>query len=220
MAYIDVGVGLFQFLGIWALIKWVRTGARRALLVAAIFTGLAMGAKHTTIILAVSIAVVVVGRGVYKKEGVAAILQGLVLYSAVALAIALPWYLRALWEAGNPVWPVANSIFNGLAYKGSYSVSTGAVAAIPVNFVDRAKDLLYWSVASLWEWAWNENLGWQRAMGIYYVALLPGVIAYWKSVRVRWLAFACLAYYLLAVLYIDCNPRYNMALFALLSTLV
>ena len=36
----------------------------------------------------------------------------------------------------------------------------------------------------------------------------------------RWLAFACLAYYLLAVLYIDGNPRYNMALFALLSALV
>lgn len=220
LAYIDIGVGLFQFLGIWALIKWVRTGARRALLVTAVFTGLAMGSKHTAIILAVFIAVVVVGRGVYKKEGVAAILQALVLYSAVALGIALPWYLRAFWEAGNPVWPVANSVFNGLAYKGSYSVSAGAVAVNPVNFVDRAKDLLYWSMASLWEWAWNENLGWQRATGIYYVALLPGIIAYWKSVRVRWLAFACLAYYLLAVLYIDGNPRYNMALFALLSTLV
>lgn len=218
LAYIDIGVGLFQFLGVWALIKWLHEGQRRTLLLTAVFMGLAMGAKHTAIFIAVVVAVAVIVRGVYQRENFRVILESLLLYAAVSLGLALPWYARAIWEAGNPVWPVANEIFGGLPYGGSYSVTSGE-AASTTTFADRVKDLLYWSVASLWEWAWNEKLGWQRATGIYYVALLPGIIAYWRRPRVLWLAVVCLIYYLLAVLYVDGNPRYNLALFALLSTL-
>jgi 4-amino-4-deoxy-L-arabinose transferase-like glycosyltransferase len=217
LAYVDVGVALFQFLGLWALVKWLRGGERNALLLTAVFMGLAMGAKHTGIILAVVVALVVTGRELFKGEGLRSTVKLVALYSAIAVGLAAPWYARALWEAGNPVWPVANELFGGLAYKGTYSVST-AVAST-VSFSDRAKDMVYWGFASLWEWAWNEQLGWQRATGIYYVALLPGLVAYWRLTRVRWLALAALVYYLLAVYYIDGNPRYNLALFALLSVL-
>lgn len=218
VSYVDVGVGLFQFLGIWALFNWLREGGRRELMLTAVFMGLAMGSKHTSIFIALVAAAVIVGRGLYAKEDLRLIAQSVVLYGAIALGLALPWYVRALWEAGNPVWPVANGLFGGLAYKGSFSLTTvGEV--VEETFFDRAKVLLYWSIASLWEWAWNEQLGWQRATGVYYVALLPGIVAYWRYKRVRWLVLAGLAYYLLAVLYIDGNPRYNLALFALLSVL-
>ncbi len=217
LAYVDVGVGLFQFLGIWALFKWVQSGDRRALLLTAIFCGLAMGAKHTSIFMAIFSVAIVVGRGWYRKEDLRSIAQSVLLFSAVSIGLVLPWYARALWEAGNPVWPVANRLFDGLPYGGSFSVSSaGGVTAF---FSERALHLLYWSAASLWEWAWNGQLGWQRATGIYFVALLPGLLAYINRVRVRWLAFFCLLYYLLVVLYIDGNPRYSLALFAILSTL-
>jgi hypothetical protein len=219
LAYIDVGVGLFQFLGIWAFVKWAEEGERRALMLTAVFMGLAMGAKHTGIFLAVAGAFAVFGRELYKGGGLRSSFQLVALYSAIALGLAAPWYLRALWEAGNPVWPVANELFGGLAYRGSYSVSSGATEGATVDSLARAKDLLIVSATSLWEWAWNGQLGWQRATGVYYIALLPGFFVYWKVARVRWLAFACLAYYLLAVLYIDGNPRYNFALFALLSVM-
>jgi 4-amino-4-deoxy-L-arabinose transferase-like glycosyltransferase len=218
LAYIDIGVGLFQFLGIWALVKWLRDGERNALVLTAIFMGLAMGAKHTSILLAVVVAFVVVGRELFKGGGFRSAALLLALYSAIAVGLTMPWYARALWEAGNPVWPVANELFGGLAYKGSYSVSAAAADSTGVS-MNRIKDLLYWSVASLWEWAWNEQLGWQRATGIYYVALLPGLLAYGRLAKVRWLALAALVYYFLAVFYVDGNPRYNLALFALLSVL-
>ncbi len=218
LAYTDIGVGLFQYLGAWALVKWVQDGKDRTLLLTAIFMGLAMGAKHTAIFMAIVAAFSVVVRGVYKKEDSLAIIKSLAVYSFVSLGLASPWYLRALWEAGNPVWPVANDFFAGLPYGGSYSVSSAATV-VSETFVERASNLLYWCVASLWEWAWNEQLGWQRATGVYFVALLPGIIAYWRRPRVLWLALACFTYYLLAVLYIDGNPRYNFALFALLSSL-
>ena len=218
LAYIDVGVGLFQFLGIWALVKWSEEGDQRALMLAAVFMGLAMGAKHTGIFIAVAGAFAVFGRALYEQRGLSSSLQMVALYSAIALGLAAPWYLRALWEAGNPVWPVANELFGGLAYRGSYSVSSSATeGGATVDSIARAKDLLIVSATSLWEWAWNGQLGWQRATGVYYIALLPGIIVYWKVARVRWLVLGCLAYYLMAVLYIDGNPRYNFALFALLS---
>jgi len=219
LAYVDVGVGLFQFLGLWALTKWLREGERRALLLTAIFMGLAMGSKHTGIFMAVAVAAVVLGRGSYKRDSIKSTVQLLALYSVVALGLASPWYLRALWEAGNPVWPVANELFGGLPYKGSYSISSGAAGVAAKSFLDRAGDLAQVAAVSLWEWAWNGKLGWQRATGVYFVALLPGLLVYWRRASVRWIMAACLAYYLLAVLYIDGNPRYNFALFALMSTL-
>ena len=220
LSYVDVGVGLFQFLGIWALFKWLRDGGRRTLVLTAVFMGLAMGSKHTGIFITVAAGLAVVGRGLYVKEDLRATAHTVAVYTAIALGLALPWYLRAWWEAGNPVWPVANELFGGLPYKGSYSVSSAPLIGTTTDFAARAKDLLYLSVASLWEWTWNDKLGWQRATGIYYVALLPGILAYWRLVRVRRLVLACCAYYLLVVLYIDGNPRYNLAFFALLSALV
>jgi hypothetical protein len=178
-----------------------------------------MGAKHTGIFMAVFSVAIVVGKGLYEKEDLRSIAKSVLLFSALAVGLALPWYARALWEAGNPVWPVANRFFDGLPYGGTYSVSSTAAEGVVVSSYERALDLLYWSAASLWEWAWNGQLGWQRATGIYYVALLPGILAYINRVRVRWLALFCLLYYLLVVLYIDGNPRYSLALFAILSTL-
>ncbi len=219
LAYVDVGVGLFQFLGIWAFFKWLREGEQRALMLAAVFMGFAMGAKHTGIFIAIAAGIAIAARGLYCKEEIRSIGLELALYTAIALGLALPWYARAWWEAGNPVWPVANALFDGLAYKGAYSVSSGAIVGGTVGFGERAQDLLNATATSLWQWAWNEKLGWQKATGIYYVALLPGIVAYWRRPRVRWLALACLLYYLLAVLYVDGNPRYNLALFALFSAL-
>ena len=219
LSYVDVGVGLFQFLGIWALFKWMQEGERRALVLAAVFMGLAMGAKHTSIFVAIVAWLLIAARGLYYREGIRSTAVLLALYTAIALGLALPWYLRALWEAGNPVWPVANALFGGLPYKGSYSVSSGVIVDGMVGIAERVQHLLHVSATSLWQWAWNEKLGWQRATGVYYVALLPGIIAYWRYPRVRWLGLSCLLYYLLAVLYVDGNPRYNMALFALCSAL-
>jgi len=223
LCYVDVGVGFFQFMGIWAFIKWLRREDGNSLLLAAIYMGLAMGAKHTSLFVAMALALIVVGRGFYKKEGFRTTTQSLFLYSFVSILLVLPWYLRAFWEAGNPVWPVANQLLGGLAYKPAnrgvvFYVSPILLSGTLQASTDQAIELLVKMGTSLWEWAWNEKLGWQRAIGVYYIAILPGVLVYWRKRRFRWLVLVCLAYYLLAVCYIHSNPRYNLALFALLST--
>ena len=219
LAYVDVGVAFFQFLSLWVLFKWVREGGNRTLLLMGIFTGLAMGSKHTALFLGVSLGLVILLVLLYKREGVVKIGKSLFLFCGIALLLALPWYLRAWIHADNPVWPVANHFFSGLPYGSTFSVSRPADVVTAGWDWERISDLFVILATSLWEWAWNEQLGWQKATGIYYLALVPISILHWRRRSVRWLILCSVAYYAMIVLYIDGNPRYSIAFFALLSVL-
>ena len=219
LAYVDVGVGFFQFLALWALFKWMREGGLRTLVLVAVFTGLAIGSKHTALFLGIAFACLIFAQSLIKKEPPRKIVVALLLYGGVAILLAGPWYCRAWWYADNPVWPIANEIFGGIPYGSSFSISETKITGESGFNWARLNELIRLSVFSLWEWAWNENMGWQRATGIYYIALCPVSLIYWRQPRVRWLILCSVVYYLLVVLYIDGNPRYNLAFFALLSAL-
>ena len=219
LAYVDVGVGFFQFMALWALFKWMREGGRRTLVLVAIFTGLGMGSKHTALFLGVAFALIIFSRLLLQKESPKDVILTLLLYGGLALLLASPWYARAWYHAGNPVWPIANEIFSGVPYGSSFSISKANITESSGFSWARLSDQVYLVGVSLWEWTWNEKMGWQRAIGIYYVALCPIAFLYWRQGRVRWLILCSVLYYSLIVLYIDGNPRYNLAFFALLSVL-
>ena len=219
LAYVDVGVGFFQFMALWALFKWMREGGRREIVLVAIFTGLAMGSKHTALFLGVVFALIIFARLLIQRESPRNIMLALLLYGGLALLLAGPWYVRAWWHAGNPVWPIANEIFSGVPYGSSFSITKAKITEDSGLSWARLSELVYLTGVSLWEWSWNEQMGWQRAIGIYYVALCPLAFLYWRLARIRWLIVCSAVYYLLVVLYIDGNPRYNLAFFALLSVL-
>jgi hypothetical protein len=69
-------------------------------------------------------------------------------------------------------------------------------------------------------WYWTfEPAGWQKAIGIYFVALLPGVLLFIRR-RVVWqLTLFCLGYYVILVRLLHMNPRYGLVLFAVASLL-
>ena len=219
LAYVDVGVGFFQFMALWALFKWMREGGRRTLVLVATFTGLAMGSKHTALFLGVAFALVIFAHLLNQRESPRNIMMALLLYGGMAVLLAGPWYIRAWWHTGNPVWPIANEIFSGVPYGSSFSITKAKISeASSLNWA-RLSEFIYLFGVSLWEWTWNEKMGWQRAIGIYYVALCPLAFLYWRLARIRWLIVCSAVYYLLVVLYIDGNPRYNLAFLALLSVL-
>jgi 4-amino-4-deoxy-L-arabinose transferase-like glycosyltransferase len=219
LAYVDVGVAFFQFLSLWALFKWMREGEERTLLLVGVLTGFAMGAKHTALFLGVASALMILVRLVMGKRTLPQIIRSLLLFGGVALLLALPWYVRAYYYSGNPVWPIANDFFGGLPYGSSFSLGKLSGSGASGYEWDRLLHLLYVTSTSLWEWAWNGQLGWQRATGILYLALTPVAFLYWQVTRVRWLILCSGIYYLLIVLYVDGNPRYNLAFFALMSIL-
>ena len=214
LAYVDVGVSLFQFMGIWALGKWISNGDNKMLGLCACFMGFSIGSKHTALFLATAIFFIIFFHLVKSKKTVKEIFSALQIYGFIAGIIVLPWYLRSYLEAGNPIWPLAQSVFDGLPYGSTYNVP--GLGSHTVD-VDRVKSLLYGIPISIWEWTWNHNLGWQRAIGVYFISLLPLVFFHLKEVRLRWLFFSTVCYYVMTVLYIDGNPRYNLVLFLLLS---
>ncbi|MCC7264382.1 MAG: glycosyltransferase family 39 protein [Candidatus Latescibacteria bacterium] len=221
LGYIDVGVCLFQFLGCWALFNWLEERDRKMLLLAAVFIGLSLGAKHTAIPLAVlGLAIVVVAE--WRRASPAAeILRRSAWWVGVVLLLAGPWYLRALVVAGNPVWPIANSVFAGFPYYSVYNAGGGGGAGAASAWLpswERLQEQLFVSATSLWKWSMAPG-DLQKAIGGYLIVLLPGLLLYARSRRVLLLTAFCAVNYLVLVLYIGGVPRYNLYLFALLSVL-
>lgn len=111
-AYIDVGNGLYAGLGIVMAAWWLAERERReALVLAGVFLGLAAGSKYTGLqtIFAVGVVLVVAG----ARGGFGGAFKSAVVVSALALAIASPWYVKNVVNTGNPVYPFFYSILGG-----------------------------------------------------------------------------------------------------------
>jgi hypothetical protein len=221
--YIDVGLCFFQFMAFWALANWLAdAGRRRSLLLAALLTGLAMGTKHQGLSTPLFGVAILVGGGLYSRRGFKAVGLDLLLYLGIALVLVLPWYLRAYAYAGNPIWPLANGVFGGLPYGHKHVLLTnisenGVAGAWWTALIPSVKWIqAYWHSISPWEWTFRPS-GWQKAIGIYFVALLPGILLYGRDRKMALLMGGCLAYYLVLVRVLHANPRYGMVLFAFLS---
>jgi hypothetical protein len=114
--YVDVGLCFFQGIAFWALWNWRREQTRRHLVLAALLAGLAAGVKHqglTTVLLG---AAFIFGHLLWNSRSWKRAVSDACLFVALALALVLPWYIRAYVLAGNPVWPLANSVFHGLPF--------------------------------------------------------------------------------------------------------
>ena len=218
LGYVDAGLCFFQFLAFWCLLSWLEEPENRMLILGGIFAGLTLGDKHTAIPMWLASMGIVIGFSLWKRIPAGEMVRRCLLWGGISLILVAPWYVRAYVEAGNPIWPLANHLFHGAPYKGTFNVgisSSPTSAVLPS--MERLQELVYWCAMSLWEWTWNNQLGWQKAIGVYFVAFLPGLLVYGRNRRLLLLAVFCLLYYLLVVLRIDGNPRYNISLFAFLS---
>lgn len=220
LGYIDVGVCFFQFLGFWALFNWLEEKDERTLLLAGLLTGLALGAKHPVLPMWLVGMGLIGADGFRRKLALAQVARHWAIFGGVSLCLLLPWYLRSLLAAGNPVWPLANAYFQGIPYHGSFSVGSAQAGAgegggwLPT--AERLTDMVYGCAVSLWSWSWNMG-DWQRSIGAHLLAFLPGLMLYARNRQIVLLAGFCALYYLIVVLYVDGNPRYSIFLFAYLS---
>ena len=103
---VDLGVSFFA-LGSFALLaRWIFEGeGRGTLLASAVLLGAAVGSKYSALAVGVVAAVGVVV-GAIKRKGIAkTALADVMLFGAVSLAVASPWYLRNLIVFHNPIYP-------------------------------------------------------------------------------------------------------------------
>ncbi|HWV39382.1 MAG TPA: phospholipid carrier-dependent glycosyltransferase [Vulgatibacter sp.] len=89
-------------------------GEQRALLPAAVSAGFAASVKYPGVALCVFLALLLLASGLRRteEEGRRA-LRWALLFALVAGAVASPFYLRNLFERGNPFFPVAFDVFGG-----------------------------------------------------------------------------------------------------------
>ena len=219
MGYVDLALCFFQFMAFWALFNWVQSQDRKLLIVAALLTGLAMGVKHQGLATIFVGVLIVAGSSIARRRRPIDAIVDLVLFSCLAFAIVCPWYARSFAFAGNPVWPLANSLFDGLAFDTPpvvlSSTGEGALSAVvPTgDWIGR-----YWHSMSPWSWTFEPG-GSQKWIGVFFVALLPGLALYARE-KTHWLLVGfCAGYYLVLVKALHMNPRYGLVLFAFLSAL-
>lgn len=124
--YVDLGVIFFAFASLLALLKWYDSGARlRWLLLAAIACGLAMGTKYTSILdycfLTILVPFLYSNMRRKQRAGVQNAINlhdnlraagWTVVFAAIALVVFSPWAVKNYIWTDNPVFPLAQGIFN------------------------------------------------------------------------------------------------------------
>lgn len=100
--YVDWLVFLLSSGALVMLAAWREDGSRRSLMLAALFTGLAVGSKYTSGVLALA-ALAVLAWHAWKRR--AAFIPAVFAFSGVALLAALPWLVKNAVSTGNPFYP-------------------------------------------------------------------------------------------------------------------
>jgi len=223
-AYVDLGLCFFQVMAFWAVFNWVSARQKQTLVMAGLLTGLAMGMKHqgiATIFLGFPLVILA---SITTRRSWSEVFRNAVAYAGPALLVVSPWYIRGYLMAGNPVWPLVNGFFGGMEFGHSPQV-----LSLPARSSDGTGGLwglvssqewlqAKWRSMSPWSWTFSPS-GWQKAIGVYFAALVPGLVLYGRGKRVILLAGFCLAYYVALVGALHMNPRYGLVLIAFLSAL-
>ncbi len=115
MALVDLTLSFFSFLALYALIIYFHSKKFNWLILSGINCGLALGTKYTAWLLLFTILLL----GLFLKslledrERIGISLKRILIFTAVALVVASPWYLKNIAFTGNPVYPFCYKMFGG-----------------------------------------------------------------------------------------------------------
>ena len=105
-AYVDATLTLFVTAALYSWQRWAGTEDRRWLGLAGAFAGLAAGTKYLGLFFVAALALWTAWRAGQRRD-----VRMVLVFSAVALAVLAPWYLRIVYYTGNPVFPFYAPIF-------------------------------------------------------------------------------------------------------------
>jgi hypothetical protein len=105
-AYIDIGLALYCTLACLALWNWRSTGMCSWLVLAAVYSGFAAGSKYSAFFVIAALGLICIAESVRRRSFSPALL-----YAAVTVAVAGPWYMRNLLVTGDPFFPWGGPIF-------------------------------------------------------------------------------------------------------------
>jgi 4-amino-4-deoxy-L-arabinose transferase-like glycosyltransferase len=148
---------------------WRTERHTRSLVLAAVFSGLAMATKYSAAPLVGALALLLV----WQARG--ARVRSVGIFAGVALLVALPWYLKSWVLLGNPFYPFA---FNGRYWDPLRSelfnrFGTGLFYAAPLQLISAPWDATIWGVEG--------KLGYAATIGPLFLLLLPLALIGWRK---------------------------------------
>ena len=101
---VDVSVAGMLLVTTYAMINYLQTGERSWLWTSALAAGFSLGVKHSAALWLILIGVMYLVESLRKTNLASTLKYGLV-YAAIALAVASPWYAKNYAWFGNPFYP-------------------------------------------------------------------------------------------------------------------
>lgn len=172
-SYADLGTAMFALLAVYGILNFRDTGDRGWLSASAILAGFSAGTKMTAlIIVAVCVLWAGVESAILRNTIARSVRQGLV-YSAVALCVASPWYIKSFIYTGNPVYPFFYGVFGGRGWNANlaelyrvsqlrFGIGTDTISLLKIPYALAFRPDKFYDVTSL-----------SVAVGVTLLAALP-----------------------------------------------
>jgi 4-amino-4-deoxy-L-arabinose transferase-like glycosyltransferase len=133
-AYVDLALAMYAAVACYALARFVDTRRQEWLIVAALEFGAAASTKHLAlVVLAIALAALSLAQ---RARGLAwtVVARQCLTVALVALAVALPWYVRAWRGSGNPFFPELYGLLGGGPAERWDAATERALAAFKAHF--------------------------------------------------------------------------------------
>ena len=135
-AYIDLAWTVFEFLALACVLEWWDGEDDRWLILAGLYSGLAMGTKYIAVAGLGLLGLAVLWRA--RHAGWPSIVRSALAIGVPALLVSLPWYLKNLIWFGNPVYPLylggpewsARRLELYMGYLNSFGAGKGILSAL------------------------------------------------------------------------------------------
>ena len=217
---VELSLTFFELLAVFALVNWFAINGRKEkpkpakdswLIMAGIFSGLAMGVKYTAmysfLLFAISVFLVTT---IVHKEKIKMSFKKTFLFCAVATALFSPWLIKNTIYTNNPINPFLSSIFNtkNLYFGSEY---------IPLDTKFLTKAAKKWGrfpTRNIKEWLifpWTLTKGGKDSnsfIGPIFLYLLPLLFFLRRESLIKFLIFLGVAWFLAWSLIATRNLRY------------
>jgi hypothetical protein len=213
-AFVDLAVGLYALLAVWLGLRSMKSGSSAAAMAAGIALGTLAASKVSGVILWPAW-VAMVGATLHFQR-----LQGKkwhlwVLSAFWAALFSFPWYIKAWWFAGNPIWPMFYSVLGGRYWsveldrvfkelmRGQYGYGTGALSFIKLP----------------WDWTLHADRFDDGPFGMS-LFILPCLSLFWARKKELWPLWIFLVVYLPIWFMTSQQARFLIPIFPVWAVLV
>ena len=166
-AYIDIAVAFYIFMAYYSFYLWFDNGKNNWLILSAVMTGLSIASKHNALYYIPILFLGIAYRQFFVEKGrFALFLKKSFLYFIIAFLLASPWYIKSYAYTGNPIYPFANSFFNG----------AGAVYDnLTTNFLDKVGERTFKNfLLKFWDLTMHSSsYGMLFGFGAVFLAFVP-----------------------------------------------